>query len=272
MSVSRQVEITSTKLPLNVLVDNGRTGLTGLVAIRDTSTGGTRYLDFDDLTFKAFGWTTRQASLSEVSPANAPGLYHLPAGVDLTSVTNLPTAGAELIAEYDLQGFSPNFQGYAMDSYVLVDNVYSLPTAAAVADAIWDEDITTHTAPSSAGLELQNKAEAGDEMSLSAAQMDAVADALLDRVLAGHFISDSVGEALTLIRGLVQQNYMVDTTVFNAAGLMTSSRFRIFESGVQVDAATDGGTGEGEIATFSVTAAAEPSDQAQLKFYKVTRD
>lgn len=272
MSVSRPVEITSTKLPLNVLVDNGRTGLSGLVAVRDASTAGTRWLDFADLTFKASGWTTRQAILSEVDPVNSPGLYHLPAGLNMSLVTNLPGVGSELIAEYSLSGVSPTFQGYAIDTYLLVDNINSLPTAATIADAVWDETMADHLNPGSTGLELQGKAEPGDDMSLTATTIEAIADALLDELLTGHFISDSVGEALTLIRGLVQQNYMVDSTVFNAAGLMTSARFRIFQTDLQVDSATDGGVGEGEIATFTVDACAEPSNNALLKFYKVTRD
>lgn len=101
---------------------------------------------------------------------------------------------------------------------------------------------------------------------------DPVASQILDELLAGHFISDSVGEALTLIRGLVQQNYVVDKTVFNSDGLMTSARFRLFPTGASTIASTDGGTGEGEIASYTVIATAEPSSNSLLKMYKVLRN
>jgi hypothetical protein len=43
-------------------------------------------------------------------------------------------------------------------------------------------------------------------------------------------------------------------------------------TGAQVSAATDGGIGQGEIATFSVSAETEVGDSSKLKFYKVSRD
>lgn len=89
-------------LPLELLVTSGGAGQTGLspvVAVRDAGTDGS-YLDFADGAFKVSGWTTRQAALTEISAANAPGMYVR--RVDLTTVT-LP-AGEHLAIEYSAPG------------------------------------------------------------------------------------------------------------------------------------------------------------------------
>lgn len=127
-----------------------------------------------------------------------------------------------------------------------------------VTDKVWDEPLVGHSISGSTGEAQASQGNVGE----------AVLDALLD----GHFDSGSVGEALTLIKGLVQSNYMVDSTSFNAAGLMTGGRFRIFDTGAEVTAATDGGTGQGEVAIFTVTAETESGDASKLKFYKVSRN
>lgn len=108
--------------------------------------------------------------------------------------------------------------------------------------------------------------------SLSGSANNEIATAVLDALLSGHFTPDSVGEALTLIRGLTQQNYMVDSTVFNPAGLMLSARFRLFPSSASLAVATDEGVGQGELASFTVTVEEEPLAPAALKTYKVSRD
>ena len=87
-----------------------------------------------------------------------------------------------------------------------------------------------------------------------------------------HFDADSVGEALTLIRGLDQQNFMIDNTSYNAANLLVGGRMRIFDTKVAADAATDGGSGEGEIASFTIATVGEGSGNVLVKTYKVTRD
>ena len=271
MCTSTLVEVSSIKLALNVLVDDGRTGLTALLAIRDNSTAGQRWLDFSDLTFKIAGWVTRQVALTEIGP-EAPGMYHHAPGLNVAAVTNLPSVGSELIAEYSVVGVAPAFTGYAIDTFQLVSSIYDRPNTSDIVDGVWDENLASHNVAGSASTELKGKAEPGDSMTISAGSLTAIGPAILDEVLSGHFLPDSLGEAITLIRGLVQQNYMVDSTIFNPSGLLTSSRFRIFSDGAQVTAATDGGAGEGEIATFSVQAVAEPTNQGLMKFYKVSRD
>ena len=42
------------------------------------------FYDFNDSTFKASGWTTKQATLTQISATNAPGKYRLSGGVNTT--------------------------------------------------------------------------------------------------------------------------------------------------------------------------------------------
>jgi hypothetical protein len=137
-----------------------------------------------------------------------------------------------------------------------------------MAQKVWASDKTTPlfdsgTYPDGIGTHIVDNLDA--KVSLASAD-------LLDSLLSGHFTADSVGEALQLIRGMVQQNYMLDQTTFNASGLMTSGRIRIFSTKSEVDSANDGVSGEGEIATFAVSALAETSDSSKVKTYKVTRE
>lgn len=98
-----------------------------------------------------------------------------------------------------------------------------------------------------------------------------IVDGLLDEVInsSNHFTTDTVGETLTILRGLVQQNFMLDETVYNADNLLTSGRIRIFTNKTEVGAATDGGSGQGEIATFTIASVAQGG--SLVKSYKVER-
>ena len=83
----------------------------------------------------------------------------------------------------------------------------------------------------------------------------------------GHHVDD-----ITLVLGLVQNNFFLDSTTYNSAGLLTAGRIRIFATKTLADAATDGGSGEGELAAFAITATAESSPfDALPKTYKVTK-
>ncbi len=77
----------------------GITGLSPVVAIRDTSTVGL-YLDFSDLTFKTSGWTTRQAAMTEVGD----GRYFLAGGADPFLWTPRPDVPTYFSAEYEAPG------------------------------------------------------------------------------------------------------------------------------------------------------------------------
>jgi hypothetical protein len=96
----------------------------------------------------------------------------------------------------------------------------------------------------------------------------------VDEVVNGtsHFKVDSVGYSMTLIRNRFQTGFAVlDNTTFNAKGHLLTGRWRIFDTKALADAATDGGTGEGEIATIEVTATTEPGNDKLTKLYKAIR-
>jgi hypothetical protein len=57
-----------------------------------------------------------------------------------------------------------------------------------------------------------------------------------------------------MAKGLSQCQFVLDNTSYDASGLMTVGRIRIFPDAATATAATDGGAGEGEIATVNITA------------------
>jgi hypothetical protein len=58
----------------------------------------------------------------------------------------------------------------------------------------------------------------------------------------------------TLLRvvALQKENYFIDQTNYNTEGLLLSGRVRLFRTKAEVLAATDGGSGEGEFATYTL--------------------
>ena len=68
--------------------------------------------------------------------------------------------------------------------------------AAELADAVWDEPISGHLSAGSVGLELSQKTEGGEAMTLTAGERGAIADSIWDEPLAGHLGAGSTGEAL----------------------------------------------------------------------------
>ncbi len=79
-----------------------------------------------------------------------------------------------------------------------------------------------------------------------------IRDAVLDAARSGHVAVGSVGEAIALSASLLQGNFLMDS-VTNTANGQTVARLRCFNSGADAAAATAGGSGEGEFATFAVT-------------------
>ena len=69
-----------------------------------------------------------------------------------------------------------------------------------------------------------------------------------------------------MMAGLMQSNYVLDQTIYNASGVLTSARIRIFPNSASASAATNGGMGEGEIASFTVSAQAAAN---LVSIYKV---
>lgn len=78
---------------------------------------------------------------------------------------------------------------------------------------------------------------------------------------------------MSIILGLVQSNFYLDQTTYNSSGLLVSGRIRIFPDKATTDSATDGGAGEGELASFQISTEAEVSPIDMMpKTYKVTRE
>lgn len=70
-----------------------------------------------------------------------------------------------------------------------------------------------------------------------------------------------------------QENFFLDNTTYVADGLgklLTAARLRVFPDGATADAATDGGSSEGEIATYQVTAVAG-AQAGEPATYKVVK-
>lgn len=95
----------------------------------------------------------------------------------------------------------------------------------------------------------------------------AIADQVWDEALSGHLSAGSTGLALFLSKGLAQCNYVLDQTTFDSAGMLTAGRIRIFSNAAGASSATQGGSGQGEIASFLITASGATPGQLQL--YKV---
>ena len=74
-------------------------------------------------------------------------------------------------------------------------NTTTPPTAAAIADAVWDEATAGHTTAGTTGLKLLSAVEEGDLPSEPPAA-SAIADAVWDEALAGHSGAGSAGSAL----------------------------------------------------------------------------
>lgn len=80
----------------------------------------------------------------------------------------------------------------------------------------------------------------------------AVRDAVLNAVRSGFVTTGTIGEGIALAASLLQGNYYMDSVTNNSNG-QTAARLRCFHTGAAAQAATAGGVGEGEFATFLVS-------------------
>lgn len=193
------------------------------VQIRRLSDG--YFLDFNDSTFKNAGWTTRQATISEISSTNAPGEYRLTSGVDTTGWSAGSYAVTFLEVSTSLVANGPQFATGEIRIVTATPSALSarIPaalvsgrmdasvgaiadgtiTAAAIADgaidagAIADNAITSAKIAADAIGASQIAADAIGASELAAGAANEIADALLDRALSGHTSSGTAGEALS---------------------------------------------------------------------------
>lgn len=77
-------------------------------------------------------------------------------------------------------------------------------------------------------------------------------DAVLNAVRSGFVGTGTVGEGIAIASSLLQGNFLMDQ-VTNGANGQTAARIRCFHTGAATTAATNGGSGEGEFATFLIT-------------------
>ena len=75
-------------------------------------------------------------------------------------------------------------------------NTTTPPTAAAVADAVWDEAKAGHVASGSFGEEVQSHALSSEVSGLNDPTAAAIADAVLDEALSAHTTAGSLGKAI----------------------------------------------------------------------------
>ncbi len=78
-----------------------------------------------------------------------------------------------------------------------------------------------------------------------------IANAVWNAMQADHQLANSFGDAVQRIVALQKENYFIDQMTYNPEGLMTAGRIRLFRTKAGAVAATDGGSGEGEFATYS---------------------
>ena len=211
------------ELALTVSQNGGVSGLAAVVAVRD----GASYLDWFDMTFKAAGWTTRQAAMIEI------GDGHYRHSLDLAAITNLPSATVALSAEYATTGA---VAASAHDLLLVVESFLDLPTAAAVASVQADaDDIQTRlpaalvsgridasvgamaagvlTASAIATNALDADALATDAVAKIVAALNdptaaAIADAVWQEVLAAHeTTAGSAAQAIAVLRNRIRVDF-----------------------------------------------------------------
>lgn len=85
-----------------------------------------------------------------------------------------------------------------------------------------------------------------------APQASVIRDAVLNAVRSGFVGTGTVGEGISIAASLLQGNFLMDT-VTNGSDGQTAARIRCFHNGAAAGAATAGGTGQGEFATFLIT-------------------
>lgn len=232
-----QAEITDTAIPLTLNVQGasgGVTGLTAVVAIRDGSTTNS-WLDFNDNTFKTAAWTTRQASMTEVSSSNAPGVYHFT--LDVSAVSGV-AAGDFWVIEYDATGsadanahdvlilrttlYTPAVAGDAMDLVTDAVDAAAVATGAIDADAIAANAITSAKIATDAIGAAQIAADAIGSSELGTTAVNEIRDAILSdsTPFAGANIDAAISTRATqasvdTVDGIVDA-ILVDTAAIDA--------------------------------------------------------
>ena len=219
---------------------------------------------------------------SRAAPGDAMDLV-----TDAVDAAAVATSGANEIRDSILSDGTA-FPGARIDAAISTRSSHS---AADAADAVWDEALAGHAAAGSAGeAQAHLDADVSTRSSHSAADVDtvlsaahgsgswagasaaAVADAVWEELVADHYgTAGSAAEALAVIRGLVQQNFILDETTYNTSGLLTACRIRIYDSAANVPSTGGGSETTGLLATYNVTAVAESGNAERVDYYRAVK-
>ena len=176
------------------------------------------YLDWSDNTFKAGSAVVQMLiALSEVSPTYSPGVYELDTAPHVKGLNTAAIINA------------------------VVNDVYDVTV-------VQDADYDAPGLP--VGFEIKLGAPFADKIE---ALPGSVAGAVWDEMQLSHVLAGSFGDLIRRIVGLQKENYFIDGMTYNSRGLLLSGRVRIFPDKTTTQAATDGGSGEGEIGTYAFT-------------------
>ena len=99
-----------------------------------------------------------------------------------------------------------------------------------------------------------------------------VANAVWGAMHADHKVQGSFGELLLRIEALKNGNHVMDQLVYNSKNLIISGRMRLFYTKAAVTAATDGGSSEGEFATYSFSTTVDSQSDYQAGMIKAQKD
>jgi len=99
-----------------------------------------------------------------------------------------------------------------------------------------------------------------------------VADQVWEEILADHLgTAGSAAEQMAIIRGLVQQNFLLDNTTHNSNGMLTAGRMRLFDTAINLPAVGGGSETTGLIATYNITAVMVVGNPRLVDYYRVEK-
>jgi hypothetical protein len=194
------------------------------------------YLDWSDDTFKIAGSVvTMLEALSEVDATNSPGMYALDTA---THKHGLDTNAITNPGTNDIYAITVLQDGGA--------DATGLPTNSELKVGFWADQI--------GGVPVS------------------VANAVWNAMQADHVVQGSFGELLLRVEALKHGNHVLDNLVYNSQNLIISGRMRLFTTKTAVAAATDGGTGEGEFASYSFTTTVDSQNDYRADVIRASKD
>jgi hypothetical protein len=133
---------TETEVPITLTLSKSGpvTGATAVYSVRDGDVEDS-WLDFNDMTFKAAGWTTLQSALTESTIQD--GLYTANPGLDLTAITNLSANTKHLIVVYEVT--APALVASTTMDMIFIDDTETNLTADHGAGS-WQQSVVTGAA------------------------------------------------------------------------------------------------------------------------------